>query len=48
MMLSSKRGVITSPIGLGFVMGIVVGLILGVFLTYMVMSGNWNIPFIGG
>ncbi|MCK5025544.1 MAG: hypothetical protein KAS15_03065 [Nanoarchaeota archaeon] len=48
MILSSKKGVITSPIGFGFVIGIIAGLILGILLTYMIMSGNWKIPFIGG
>ncbi|MEA3514650.1 MAG: hypothetical protein U9R34_04190 [Nanoarchaeota archaeon] len=48
MMFNSKKGVITSPIGFGFVIGIIIGLILGGFLTYMIMSGNWKIPFIGG
>lgn len=48
MILSSKKGVITSPIGFGFVIGIIAGLILGILLAYMIMSGNWKIPFIGG
>ncbi len=48
MMLSSKKGVVTHPIGFGFIIGLVIGLILGGLLAYMIMSGDWKIPLIGG
>ena len=48
MMLRSKRGVVTHPIGFGFIIGLVIGLIIAGFLIYIVISGNLEIPFIGG
>ena len=48
MVIKSKRGVVTSPYLVGFLIGLVIGLIIGSVLTYMVMSGNLKIPFVGG
>jgi len=44
----NKRGVITHPYLVGFILGLIVGVLVGGILTYVTMSGSMNIPFIGG